>query len=485
MKRIAIVGGGISGLTAAYEFERARLAGAAIDWQLYEASDRLGGIIETTRHETPEGTFILEGGPDGWVSEKPWARELAIELGLEDHLIHSNDATRKTYILLDGQLQSIPDGMRLMVPTDLAALNNSPLFSPEAKRAYAAELTRAEELKAAAPTHDESIADFVRRHFGDEVLTTLAAPLLSGVFGGDVHKLSVRAVMPLFVAMECEHGSLIAALQAKAAAHGAKPQRPIFTSLRGGMSSLVEALVSQLPAGRLHLNSAVTQIAETLQGFEVSYGKRTLGFTKCQFAQHVIISTPLDASRIFLTEHIERDDLTRQLPTEASSAILVALAWPAEAASTFTVPSGFGFLVPQTEDTNQLLACTFIDQKFPHRVPEGARILRAFFGGPSADFLAHQTNEAIATAALKQLKKILGPLPQPAYTQVRRLPRSLPQYEVGHLDRMAQFDVLVARIGNLTLLGNSYRGVGLPDLIRDARSAARTLVDQIATAPIR
>ena len=151
MKRIAIIGGGISGLTAAYELELARKRGADIDWHLYEASDRLGGIIETTRHTTPEGEFILEGGPDGWVSEKPWARELAIELGLESELIYSNDATRKTYILIDGKLQPIPDRMRMMVPEDLSALDNSPLFSESAKQAYANELTRAEELKAQAP----------------------------------------------------------------------------------------------------------------------------------------------------------------------------------------------------------------------------------------------------------------------------------------------------------------------------------------------
>ena len=198
MRRIAILGGGISGLTAAYELEKARKSGAAIDWHLYESTDRLGGIVETIRQDG----FVLEQGPDAWVSEKPWARELAIELGLESELIFSNDATRKTYILIDGELQPIPDRMRMMVPEDLAALENSSLFSDSARKSYADELTRAEELRASAPTEDESIAAFVQRHFGEEVLNKIAAPLLSGVFGGDVRKLSVRAVMPAFVAME-------------------------------------------------------------------------------------------------------------------------------------------------------------------------------------------------------------------------------------------------------------------------------------------
>jgi oxygen-dependent protoporphyrinogen oxidase len=216
MKRIAIVGGGIAGLAAAYELEKRRRSGAAVDWQLYEAGHRLGGIVETTRH----GEFVLEGGPDGWVSEKPWARELGIELGLESELIASNDAIRKTYILIDGQLRPMPDRMRMMVPEDLAALEASTLFSATARQAYAHELASAESLRTSAPSHDESVASFVRRHFGEEVLTKIGAPLLSGVFGGDVARLSVRAVMPAFVAMEREHGSLIAGLQAKAKARG-------------------------------------------------------------------------------------------------------------------------------------------------------------------------------------------------------------------------------------------------------------------------
>jgi oxygen-dependent protoporphyrinogen oxidase len=487
MKRVAIIGGGISGLAAAYELEQHRRKGAAIDWQLFEASDRLGGIVETTRHETPEGSFILEGGPDGWVSEKPWARELAIELRLESELIHSNDATRRTYILLDGKLQPMPDRMRMMVPEDLSALEGSPLFSAEARAAYAAELTRAVELKASAPDRDESVASFVLRHFGSEVLDKLAAPLLSGVFGGDVAKLSVRSVMPTFVAMEREHGSLIAALQAKAASRGATPQQPIFTSLRDGVGSLVDALVATLPADRLHLRHPVSDIGDENRWHVVCSGLSGERF------DHLILATSLDATRSLLRLDGDRSYI-QKLPTEASSAVLAAFTWPVESAAQFTVPPGFGFLVPPlnsvistgaersgetpvfgTAGEPSLLACTFVDQKFPYRAPPGARILRAFFGGASATALGDATCDEVAQAALTQLRTILGPLPDPSHTEVRRWPRSLPQYEVGHLDRTAQLDEQVAHIGNLTLLGNSYRGVGVPDLIRDARNAARAL----------
>jgi oxygen-dependent protoporphyrinogen oxidase len=483
MKRIAIIGGGISGLTAAYELELARKRGADIDWHLYEATDRLGGIIETTRHSTPEGEFILEGGPDGWVSEKPWARELAVELGLEDQLIYSNDAARKTYILIDGKLQPIPYRMRMMVPEDLSALDDSSLFSKSAKQAYANELTRAEELKTDAPTHDESVANFVQRHFGDEVLNTLAAPLLSGVFGGDVHKLSVRAVLPQFVAMEREYGSLIAALQSKSRQPTLTAQ-PIFTSLRNGMASLVEALAAQLPNERITKEIEPWPLEDG--GWAVLAGKpdRTfLCFTTyrtrserdiAEGFDHILVATPLDVTRSFTGP--TGIPLGTYLPTNSSSAILVAFAWTNDTARAFTIPFGFGFLVPQASASEQqLLACTFVDQKFPHRAPEGARVTRAFFGGASAESLSSQSDEMIAERALMQLRKILGPIPEPSFHTVRRWPRSLPQYEVGHLDRIAELERLVQQVPGLHLLGNSYRGVGIPDLIRDARALARRL----------
>ncbi len=482
MKRFAIVGAGIAGLSAAYELELARKRGADLDWQLYEASNRVGGTVKTARKTTNDGEFVLEGGPDGWVSEKPWARDLAIELGLEQQLIYSNDATRKTYILIDNHLLPMPDGMRMMVPEDLASLEHSPLFSTEARSAYAAELTRAEQLRSSAHTSDESVATFVRRHFGDEVLQKIGAPLLSGVFGGDVNLLSVNSVMPAFVAMEREHGSLIAALQAKALARGNKPQQSIFTTLRHGLGSLIEAITAQLPPERIHRNHPALSIKREGNTWCLRTStpavKGRPGKSKRHF-HHIFLATPIDATRTLLAP---RDaSIPGLIPQTASSAVLAALCWPASTASAFTVPPGFGFLVPQSGALNphhQLLATTFVDQKFPHRAPPGARILRVFFGGPSADFLAPQTDAAIAAAAFAQLDNILGPLPQPdpCLTAVERWPRSLPQYEVGHADRIAQLDDHIRALGGLTLLGNGYSGVGLPDLIRDARSAVRSLV---------
>jgi len=527
VRRIAIVGGGIAGLTAAYELACLARKGAAVEAVLYEASDRLGGLIETVR----EGGYIVEAGPDGWVSAKPWARELAIELGLAGELIPSNDATRKTWILLStpdnpsGRLVAMPDGMNMMVPTNLEALLDgsgpqaaSPLFTAAAIAAYRAEPARATELRAAAPAHDESVADFTLRHFGPEVLDRVAAPLLGGVFGGDVRRLSVRAVMPAFVQMEREHGSLITAVQSsrthllsQAATGNGQPATAIFTTLRTGLGTLIDRLVAAIPAAWFRRNTAVTALEPPTPGrphWSVSTAAKRKLLTSEAF-DAVFLASPLDATRQFLTPLLP--EAAHLLPTESSSAVLVAFCF--SDAERVPLPPGFGFLVPATNlsfrpeaehfaaevekpatvstSPTLLLACTFVDQKFPGRVPNGGRIIRAFFGGAAADRLARCNNDEIAAIARLELARILNshaiaqaplpglrpaPLPAPVLTVVRRWPNSLPQYAVGHLDRIAELKSSLDALPGLTLLGNALHGVGIPDLIRDARAAARNAI---------
>jgi oxygen-dependent protoporphyrinogen oxidase len=460
MKRIAIVGGGIAGLTAAYELSRQAQSGAAVEAVLFETSTRCGGIVETIR----EGGFIIEGGPDGWVTEKPWARDLAEELGLAHEIIPSNDATRKTYVFMDGQLKAMPDGMRMMVPANLDALDQSDLFSTEAKRAYHHEITRAAELKASAPSHDESVASFVQRHFGSEVLDKIGAPLLRGVFGGDVTQLSVRAVMAPFVTIEREHGSLISAMQAQAA-DKKDNQQAIFTTLRSGLGTLIDRLVSAVPKDWIRLGTSVASIARTNEGWRLRTPTEEQAFDALLLAVPADVAMsliqPLDAQAAELTE------------MDASSAVVVAFGFPS--ANELHTPPGFGFLVPEGSGS-RLLACTFVDQKFADRVPPQGKLLRVFFGGEAAKRMMRCGNDEVAAIARLELAHILGPLPEPQVTVIRRWPRSLPQYAVGHLERMKQLDKRVQALGKLHLLGNGYRGVGLPDLIRDARAAARELV---------
>jgi oxygen-dependent protoporphyrinogen oxidase len=457
-RRIAILGGGLSGTTAAWQLAQHDRAYGGLDVTLFEASARLGGIVETVYRDG----FTIECGPDGWVTEKPWARQLIRELGLHTKLVPSNDEARATHILLGGQLLEMPAAMRMMVPTNLAALDQSPLFSASAKAAYAAEATRAQELREGAPETDESIASFVLRHFGPEVLEKIAAPLLSGVFGGDVARLSVRAVMPAFVHMERTHGSLILALQQ---AKPAADPTSIFTSLTGGCGSLIDRLKSELPPDWLRLDTPAISLTRTAAGWLVNQ------------------ETPFDAVFLALPAHVSAQLLqplsprmAELLTLDSSSAVIAALAFN----ESFPLPRGFGFLVPSGEQS-RLLAATFVDQKYPDRAPADTRLLRAFFGGPEAAALADQSDEAIAQLAHAELSKILaptaGPLPKPAFHIVRHWPRSLPQYQVGHLDRVAELDTLAAAQPNFFLLGNALHGVGLPDLIRDARQAARTLLN--------
>jgi len=456
MKRIAIIGGGLSGLSAAYQLTR----DAQTEFTLFEATPRLGGIIETIHQDG----FTIECGPDSWVTEKPWARELAIELGLESEIIPSNDHQRRTYILRGNQLIPMPDGMRLMVPSDLKAINSSPLFSPEARLAYQREPSRAAELKASALNEDadESVASFVSRHFGDEVTRTVAGPLLAGVFGGDIHSLSVRAVMPAFVKMERDYGSLILAVQARAHQN----PRSVFTNLRSGLGTFIDRIAAMLPPHAVRLSNPVIAFSRHNNQWRVRTASTDQTFDA------VILAAPAHTTRSLLRNLDKHFDPL--LAMDATSAIIAAFAFRPEQTRAFRIPPGFGYLVPPSPDADsQLLACTFVDQKFSHRVPRGGVLLRAFFGGRTAQVQRQQTGNAVAALALQRLAEALGPLPTPHITLVRRLPRSLPQYAIGHLARMAQLESLVKEFPGLHLAGNAYYGVGLPDMVRIGRNAAR------------
>jgi oxygen-dependent protoporphyrinogen oxidase len=353
----------------------------------------------------------------------------------------------------------------MMVPTQLSAIIDSPLFSDQAGLAYRREPQRAEELKSSALPEgdDESVASFVRRHFGDEVARTVAAPLLSGVFGGDIETLSVRAVMPAFVQMERERGSLITALQSRP--H--QPQTSVFTTLRSGLGTLIDRITAALPAAAIRLSESVLTVTRVQQGWRLR-----LMDTE-EIFDAVIVATPAHATRRLLRPLNE--EFFNLLAIDSTSAIVIALAFTPEQARTLNIPPGFGYLIPQSPGPShdaQLLACTFVHQKFPHRIPQGAVLLRAFFGGETAANLLKENDEALAALALERLSEILGPLPAPHLTVVRRWPWSLPQYAVGHPARIKRLEALVASYPGLHLIGNAYHGVGLPDMVRMGREAA-------------
>jgi oxygen-dependent protoporphyrinogen oxidase len=467
-KRIAIVGGGISGLIAAYTLHRDH--SGACEFILFEAASRLGGIIETVH----SNGFTIECGPDSWVAEKPWAEELARGLGLARELISSNDRERRTYIARDGALTPLPDGMHMMVPGDLSAVLASPLFTEAAKHAYIVESSRAAELRDGALLNrgsdaDESVAAFVRRHFGDEVVETIARPLLAGVFGGDIDKLSARALLGPFVTMEAHHGSLIAGLQQRS--H--QSRAAVFTTLASGLGTLVERLFQQLPPASVRLSCPVLALTSTAEGWMLKTASGREAFDR------ILLATPLYTTRQLLAAlpMAEAQKAAELLPMTATSGLVVALGYGAEATPAPTIPKGFGFLVAARPATSHsLLACTFLHQKFLSRATAGATLLRTFFASSAADELATCSDAEIASIARDQVVGFVGQLPAHAdITIVRRWLHSLPQYEVGHLSRIAQFKLCLSRLRGLFVAGNALRGVGLPDLVRDATQAAHAL----------
>ena len=472
--RTAVIGGGIAGLAAAYELERARAADTSVRYTLFEARERLGGALAS---EIIQGT-VLERGPDSFLSEKPAAAALCRDLGLAADLIPSNDADRKTCILVGNQLVPLPDGLMFLVPTKLVPTALTPLFSWPTKARMALELLIPPRRKRTA---DESVASLVSRHFGMEAVDRLADPLLSGIYGGDAAQLSAKTVLPRLVDMEREYGSLtrgmLAAhrkLRARAAANGHSPnpaERPIFTTLRGGMQQLVEAIRARLDWAAVRLSTPVNGLERVTNGWMV----HSLGAS--EFYDSVIVASPAWAAGVMLAP--VDPVLSEQLGgIPYSSSITVNLVYDEDALG--KLPEGFGFLVPASE-RRSLLACTFSHRKFLGKTAPGKAVIRAFLGGMRNEALLAENDNALVAIVRHELIDILGESVvgiglDPEYTQVTRWRRAMAQYAVGHQERIEKINERVAALPGLRLAGNAYDGIGVPDCIRLGRKAAAELI---------
>ena len=485
--RTAIIGGGIAGLAAAYELEKARAAGAAVDYTLFESRSRLGGSLAS---EVVDGA-VLERGPDSFLTEKPAAAQLCRELGLGADLIPSNDAARKTFVVVHNRLVPLPDGLMFLVPTKLIPTALTRLFSLRTKARMALEL-----LHPPRPSgqKDESVASLVERHFGAEAVDRLADPLLSGIYGGDAAQLSARTVLPRLVEMESEYGSLtrgmLAAhrkMKAKLAGQNnhasgdnhkgtaqtnAQPAaRAIFTTLRGGMQQLVQTLAASLEPGCVRLNSPVSALDKTVDGWMVQ------ACGKAEFYDAIIMAAPAWAASVLLApvDQALGEELSA-IPY--SSSITVNLVY--DEARLGRLPDGFGFLIPGSEG-RAMLACTFVHRKFLGRTPPGTSVLRAFLGGTRNEGLLAEKDAALVATVRRELGEILGNkvIPwdaEPKYTQVSRWRRAMAQYAVGHQERTQRIAARASTLGGLRLAGNAYDGIGIPDCIRLGRQAAKELI---------
>jgi len=451
MRNVAILGGGISGLAAAYYLERERRAGAAVRWTLFESSDRLGGVVATDHQDG----FRIERGPDSFLTMKPSVSDLAKEMGIGDEMRPSLNAKVRTHILLNGKLIGLPEGMQMMVPGEVWPIVTSPLFSLSTKLRMAWEwLAPPEPL---ADDQDESVASFVERHFGREVLDRVASPLLAGVFGGDASNLSARAVLPMMLAMEKKYGSLArGAMASQKQKHGTGGS--IFTTFRNGMQQFTDAIVDRLDPARIELRAPVREVHRYYDQWRVVTADGRL-----EMYHNVIIALP----SFVASDVLQKTDTPLAAELAAipyASCMTVALAYDKKTLP--ALPEGYGFLVPSTEG-RRMMACTFVGHKFPDRVPEGGALIRTFFTEG-----IELSDEDTVSLARKELQEILGITVAPRFCKISRWPRAMAQYTVGHIKRVEGIQQMLQAHSGLHLIGAAYRGIGMPDCVREAKETA-------------
>jgi oxygen-dependent protoporphyrinogen oxidase len=457
--RACVVGGGVAGLAAAY---RLKQRGARVE--LFEAAPRVGGLLGSERFDG----YVVETGADSILTEKPWAMELADQLGLAGEVIRTESGPRGAYIVHRGTLERVPEGFSLIAPLDLLAMARSPIVSRPGKLRMALDLV----LPRRRASDDESLQSFVERRLGRELFERLAQPLVSGIYGADPRKLSLAATMPRFVEMEREHGSVMRGLWARqrvargaAQAQAAGARYGLFAAFRGGMQTLIDALARELE-GSLHTGQAVTAVERDADGsLNVEVRGSWHGY------QALVVALPAYAAAQVL--HSFDAELARELfAIPYASAATVTCAWPRAA-----VPhalDAFGFVVPAAE-RREILASTWASVKYAGRAPAGKVLIRVFVGGYTGQELVQRSDAELLEIAQRELRQLLGVTQAPEWTRVVRYPQAMPQYHLGHQARVARIEGLVRKHPRFALAGNAYRGVGIPDAIKSANDAVSLL----------
>ena len=467
--RLVVVGGGITGLAAAHRaVEVARARGLALDLTLLEGRDRLGGTIAT---ELTDG-FLVEAGPDSFLSEKPWALALCRRLGVEDRLVRTDDRFRQVWVWFRGRLHPLPDGFQLLAPTRLGPFLTSSLFSWPGKLRMAWDL-----VLPRGVADDESLGAFVRRRLGREALERVAQPLVAGIYTADPDDLSLAATMPRFVELERRERSLILGLMRasrrgrEAGTSGARWS--LFVTFRGGMEELVTTLAHRLPPGAAQPKHRVT-------GLERHDGRWRVATAE---------GAALDADRVIVTTEAHAAARLVRYVDPTLATLLAEIPYASSATISFgyrraDVPhplDGFGFVVPRTEG-RALLAGTFSSVKYPGRAPEGHALMRCFVGGALNERVLELDDAALVARAREELRLALGITAAPLLTRLARWPKAMPQYHVGHAGRVETLERRLAALPGLGLAGGAYRGVGIADCVRSGEAAAE---QALGAAPAR
>ena len=463
---VAIIGGGITGLSTAFYLRReAQARGLDLKVTVLEADTRIGGKIITDRPDS----FIVEGGPDSFITEKPWGLSLCRDLDLDANLIPANEQKKTVYVLRHGKAIPFPGGFRLTVPTEIWPFLVSRLFTPWGKLRMGLERF----IPARRATGDESLANFIRRRLGGEALDRIAGPLLAGIFVSDPERMSMLSTFPRLMAMEREHGSLIRAARILKARPVPPGQRPtsMFNSLRNGMGHLVEALEATMPEV-IQRNTRVDSIQRVGAGFQLN-----LADGRPLPADHVVVTAPASAAADMLSElHPRLAEQLRQI--RYVSTATVSCAYLLEDVPADRVLDGYGVLIPASEPS-RVLAVTWSSTKFRHRAPADAILIRAFVGGYRDEPAAELPDDELLKVVAGEFSRLFGITRPPMFHRIFRWPKANPQYDVGHLDLVSEIEKTTAEIPGLYLAGGSYRGVGMPDCIHSAHQAVKHLLDSV------
>lgn len=502
-RKIAVLGGGITGLSAAFYLAKgAAERGEALELTVLEGSERLGGRVNTLRRDG----FVIERGPDSFLARKLPMVRLAEALGLLGELTGTNPAAKKTYISRDGQLHPMPPGLVLGVPTNEEAFLGTPLVSEEGKR-------RALEDKAYAPTgaslEDESVGAFLARHMGDEMVTRIFEPLLAGIYAGDLYGLSLQATFPQFQAMERTYGSLIAgtieeqrhkAAAAKAAAEAAPAgeasaggtgtaalPNSVFYTFKNGLSTVIEALEARLREYGCNIRlGARVEALEKVAGAEVGVSEKAEGEKAPQAGYRLRLAdgSAVETDQVLFA--LPASAMARLLAPHTDASALEAIRYVSVANVVFGYDAeafgreldGSGFLVPRGEGRT-ITASTWTSSKWLHTAPEGKRLIRCYVGRAGNEGGVELSDEEMTAAVKRDLRDLMGVTAEPAFVEITRLRRSMPQYPVGHKEAIAAFRAgLAARLPGVFASGQPFGGIGLPDCVGEGEAIAALMLGQ-------
>jgi protoporphyrinogen/coproporphyrinogen III oxidase len=472
---IVIVGGGIAGLSAAWRLQSLR-AESGVDYRisLYEADQQVGGKLQT---EHSDG-MVIEAGPDSFLSYKPAGIRLARELGIEDRIIGTRDTGDGTFILRDGRLEPLPEGITMMVPTKLRPLIRSRLLSTQAKLRMAAEYF----IPPRTDDADESIGSFISRRLGREAFDRMAQPLLSGIFAGDADQLSLASTFPRLRDIERKHGGLVKGMLHQRRnppnTGGSSSPYPPFVSFAGGMGELAQAIVGKLSDVEIHTNAPVESVSSTESGYRLQ-----LTDTEPVHADALLLATPAWATASLVDQMDgELSAILRRIPFVSSATI--ALGYRAQDIA--GMQSGRGFVIPHVED-RELTAVTWASNKFDGRAPDDMALLRTFVGRAGREEAVSLPDDDLLKLVRHDLQEILGITATPVLSRINRWYRAMPQYVLGHQERLSRIDSCLERHPGLDLLGASYRGVGIPDCIdsgdRAAQNAHQAILGALVPQP--